>query len=217
MRILEIQLLTPSLEESVEFYCGLLEFEMLQNSDQLLSIQCGDTVITFRPSNGAAALYHFAFEIPHNKFDEAYDWFNERVDLLPITSDSFIADFVNWKAKSFYFYDSHGNILECIARFEADTHSKEKFNSRSINYISEIGIVSDKVAETIHQVQLDFNIPVFSRQPAYADFAALGDDQGLFIVASNNRSWYPTETRSRHSLIRIAFEQHGNRYEWTVA
>ena len=216
MRILEVHLLSPSLEDSVEFYCDLLELEMLQRTAQLLTIQCGDTVIYFRESNGTNALYHLAFEIPHNKFDESYDWFNERVQLIQITNTSYIADFINWKAKSFYFYDTHGNILEGIARFEADTHSPEKFSSRSINYISEIGIVSDHVAETIHQVHLDFNIPVFSRQPAQADFAALGDDQGLFIVAADDRPWYPTKTRSRHSHTRIVFEQKGNRYNWSI-
>ena len=149
-----MHLLSPSLEDSVEFYCDLLELEMLQRTAQLLTIQCGDTVIYFRESNGTNALYHLAFEIPHNKFDESYDWFNERVQLIQITNTSYIADFINWKAKSFYFYDTHGNILEGIARFEADTHSPEKFSSRSINYISEIGIVSDHVAETIHQVHL---------------------------------------------------------------
>jgi hypothetical protein len=216
MRILELHLLSPSLPESLEFYGNLLGIEILQSNDHLLVMQCGDTIVNFRASEGAACLYHLAFEIPHNKFDEAYDWFNERVQLIPITNDSYIADFFNWKAKSFYFYDTHGNILEGIARFEADTHSPEKFSSRSINYISEIGIVSDNVAETIRQVKLDFNIPVFSRQPSQADFAALGDDQGLFIVASTDRPWYPTKTRSRHSHTRIVFEQKGNRYDWSI-
>ena len=216
MRILELHLLSPSLAGSLEFYSNVLDIQILQSSDHLLMLQCGDTIIEFRPSHGADALYHFAFEIPNNKFDEAYNWFNERVQILMINNESFIADFVNWKAKSFYFYDSHGNILECIARFEADTHSTEKFSSRSINYVSEIGIVSNDVTETIREVQLDFNIPVFSRQPAQPDFAALGDDQGLFIVASDNRPWYPTQTRSRHSFTRVIFEHRGNRYDWSI-
>ena len=216
MKILELHLLSPSLSESVAFYSDVLDLDILHNDEQLLMIEAGETLLHFRPSKGAAALYHIAFEIPNNKFDEAFEWFKERVEFLPVKNDSFIADFVNWKAKSFYFYDLHGNILECIARFEANTESIEKFSGQSINYISEIGIVTDHVDAMIHQVHVDFNVPVFSRQPAQADFAALGDDEGLFIVAADNRPWYPTETSSRHCLTRIVFEQKGNRFDWTT-
>src|SRR5215203_6968588 len=100
MRILELHLLSPSLSDTTEFYCNGLGFEMLQSNDHLLMMQCGETIINFRSSDGANSLYHFAFEIPNNKFDEAYDWFNERVQFLPITDDTYIADFINWKAKS---------------------------------------------------------------------------------------------------------------------
>jgi catechol-2,3-dioxygenase len=214
MKILELHMLSPSLSDTVAFYNNVLDLDILHNDDQLLMIPAGSTLLHFRPSKGEPALYHIAFEIPNNKFEEAFEWFKERVEFLPVKNDSFIADFVNWKAKSFYFYDLHGNILECIARFEADTESIEKFSSQSINYVSEIGIVTDDVAATIHRVHLDFNVPVFARQPAQADFAALGDDEGLFIVASDNRPWYPTETRSRRCLTRIVFEQKGNGFDW---
>ena len=32
----------------------------------------------------------------------------------------YIADFIKWHAKSFYFKDPAGNILELIARFDLD-------------------------------------------------------------------------------------------------
>lgn len=216
MRILELHLLAENLEEAAAFYQGLIEFEILHQDKQLLTLATGDTQLHFRPANGAPALYHFAFEVPNNKFEDAYQWFSERVELMPITPDSFIADFVNWKAKSFYFRDNQGNILECIARFHSNTHSTQKFNSRSINYISEIGIVTDDITHTIHQVKQDFDVPVFSRQSVLPEFAALGNDEGLFIVSAPRRPWYPTKTEAQKCLTRIKFAQQNNEYEWTI-
>jgi catechol-2,3-dioxygenase len=216
MRILELHLLADNLKAVTDFYGDLLGFDLLHRDEHLVTVSAGETLLHFRPSHGAPAVYHFAFEVPNNRFDDAYQWFLDHVKLIPITVDSYIADFANWKAKSFYFYDTQGNILECIARFHADTASREKFSSHSINYISEIGIVVDHVAQTIEHVQDDFNIHVFVRQPPLADFAALGDDQGLFIVAANDRPWYPTNIRSCKCPIGIVFEQHGHQFHWKL-
>lgn len=216
MRILELHLLTENLAEAADFYDGLLGFELSHYDEQLLIVTIGDTLLNFRPAGGAPCLYHFAFEVPNNKFDDAYEWFSQLVNFLPITADKFIADFVNWTARSFYFYDNQGNILECIARFESNTHSKEKFTSRAINYISEIGIVIDDVPHTIHQLQVDFNLTPFPRQPPQQEFAAVGDDEGLFMLAANQRPWYPTNIPASKCLTRIIFEQHRHEFDWIV-
>src|SRR6476469_5199612 len=216
MRILELHLLTENLAKTADFYHGMLGFELSHYDEHLLTIAAGETLLNFRPAHGAPCLYHFAFEVPNNKFDDAYEWFSELVEFIPITPDTFIADFVNWKAKSFYFFDNQGNILECIARFDADTHSSVKFTSSSINYISEIGIVADDVPQMIHQLQLDFNIPPFPKHLPQPEFGAVGDDQGLFILAAKNRLWYPTDRPASKCLTRIIFEQHSREFDWIV-
>ena len=74
--------------------------------------------------------YHFAFNIPSNKFEEAFEWMKQKVELLWLEDyKSYIADFVNWHAKSFYFLDPAGNILELIARFDLNDTVEEKFSS----------------------------------------------------------------------------------------
>ena len=42
-----------------------------------------------------------------------------------------IANFVNWHAKSVYFFDPAGNIVELIARFDLDNKTSETFSSRN--------------------------------------------------------------------------------------
>ena len=74
--------------------------------------------------------YHFAFNIPSNKFEEAFQWMQTRVDLLWLDDyKSYIADFTNWNAKSFYFTDPAGNILEFISRFDLDDIAAEPFSA----------------------------------------------------------------------------------------
>ena len=56
--------------------------------------------------------YHYAINIPANKIEEAKDWLSNRVRLLWMEDyKDDIADFVNWHAKSIYFYDPAGNIV----------------------------------------------------------------------------------------------------------
>ena len=57
---------------------------------------------------------------------EAFAWANKKVELIPITPTSNIADFKNWNAKAFYFYDNNQNIVEFIARFDLDNNSDRK-------------------------------------------------------------------------------------------
>jgi len=216
MRILELHLLANDLSRTAEFYVDRMGFALLHQDQHLLTIASGESLLHFRPANRRPAQYHFAFEVPNNKFNDAFDWFSERTKLVPVSPGILVADFVNWKAKSFYFFDTQGNILECIARFEANTHSKEKFSSRSINYISEIGIVTNDLPHTIHQLKVDFNITSYSRQAPQQDFAAIGDDEGLFILAANQRPWYPTDILASKCLTRIIFEQNGHAFEWTI-
>lgn len=216
MKILELDLLSPDMKTTAWFYQTVLGFRLLTSHPGHLQLQAGDTILNFRPAEGRPCVYHLAFDIPHNQLEEAFEWVNQRVDILPVTNESKIADFVNWKAKSFYFFDPHGNILEYIARFKADTASKKHFNGDSVLYVSELGIVTADVQRTIRQVSTDFSVPVFSRQPPMQDFAALGDDRGLFIVVTEERAWYPTQTKSVRSFTRVVFEQHDQQFEWTI-
>ena len=85
-----------------------------------ITITAGETKLIFEEAQADQnPFYHFAFNIPSNKFEEAYEWAKDKVKLLWLKDyDSFIADFKNWHAKSFYFKDPAGNILEMISRFD---------------------------------------------------------------------------------------------------
>ena len=145
------------------------------------------------------SFYHFAINIPANKIEEAKAWLASRVELIwiePYKSD--IADFVNWHAKSVYFYDPAGNIVELIARFDLDNKTGEPFSSSQFLSISEVGLVvkEDELDKTAENLIQQYGLSYFDKQPPLPQFKAIGDDEGLFIIVPDKRNWFPTSKSS---------------------
>lgn len=209
MNILEIQLITSNIPQTQKFYHEILGMEILHADDSSIKFSAAQSTLVFKKTAINNPFYHFAFTIPSNKFEEAHAWANQNVQLLPITPASTIANFTNWNAKAFYFYDNNQNIVEFIARFDLDNNSDKSFDGGSIFSISEIGIVTDDAKAYSERMIEEYDINFFSKQPPQDDFAAIGDDSGLFIVVNDKRNWYPTNKPSRKYWTAIKFEQEG--------
>jgi catechol-2,3-dioxygenase len=152
---------------------------------------------------GLKPVYHFAFNIPENKFEEALERTSKQVSLLPVEPDRFVADFEAWNAKAFYFYDNNGNILEYIVRFDLRNPINKPFSGLEINSIDEIAVVTGNVEELAKRLVKKCDTELFSKQPLRDNFAAVGDDHGLLIISEENRHWYPTETPARKYFSEI--------------
>jgi catechol-2,3-dioxygenase len=209
MNILEIQLLTPDISQTKKFYNEILGMKILNADDSLIKFSAGLSTLIFKKTNDKNPFYHFAFTIPANKFEEAHAWASQKVQLLPITPNSTIADFKSWNAKAFYFYDNNQNIVEFIARFDLNNNSDKPFDGTSIFSISEIGMVVDNAKTYSEKILQQYDLNFFSKQPPQDDFVAVGDDNGLFIVVNDKRNWYPTSKPSAKYWTAIKFEQEG--------
>ena len=196
MNILEVQLLSTDITETKNFYQDILDMEILHADESSVQLSAGLSTLIFKKADSQNPFYHFAFTIPANKFEEAHTWASQRIQLLPVTGSSTIADFKNWNAKAFYFYDNNQNIVEFIARFDLDNNSDKPFDGSSIFSISEIGIVTDHAKPSSEEMLKQYDLHFFSRQPPQDDFVAIGDDNGLFIVVNDKRNWYPTNKPS---------------------
>jgi catechol 2,3-dioxygenase-like lactoylglutathione lyase family enzyme len=194
MQILEVILLSENLKETELFYAGKLGFTIINKKAGTLSFAVGRSVLTFQSTEIKQPIYHFAINIPNNKLNEAVTWASLKADLINISENETIADFSTWNAKSFYFFDNNGNILEFIARKDLDNSSDLPFESTSILSISEIGIVSNRVPELASFLSHKYQIPIFEKQTVSPNFAALGNDQGLLILSGLHRHWFPTQT-----------------------
>src|SRR3954453_13270704 len=117
MNILEIEILSDNLVETEMFYAELLGLPTTRKDQNSISFLAGKSILTFIQSNELNPTYHFAFNIPNNKINEAVNWASSKVDLIDSSDSRIVANFESWNAKAFYFYDNNRNILEFIARF----------------------------------------------------------------------------------------------------
>jgi catechol 2,3-dioxygenase-like lactoylglutathione lyase family enzyme len=216
MEILEIELLTNDIEETISFYTKILGLQIILQNKDSVSFAAGITKLTFRRSEKEKPVYHFAFDIPNNQLLEAFAWIERRTDILEVIAPDKIADFYNWNAKSFYFYDNNGNILECIARFNLENKSEKIFDGASIVSISEIGFVAKNVSKLCDELVDKYGLSVFSMQPKLDKFIVLGTETGLFILAEEGKDWYPTKRKAKSFWSKVVFANNGKMQEIEV-
>ncbi len=217
MILKELRLRSCHISELIRFYSSVLEMTVINPDEKSISILAGQSMLTFTDTTETPdPFYHFAFNIPSNKFEEAFQWIKKRSELLWLEDyKSYVADFVNWNAKSVYFLDPAGNILELIARFDLNNNADELFSSAQFLNISEIGLVfPGEILDTKVDGILDkYGLSYFSKQPPLNHFRAIGDDEGLFIAVAANRNWFATKMVSAIFPIEVSFIDNNYLYE----
>ena len=153
----------------------------------------GASRLRFEP--GPAVCSHFAVNVPPQRFEEAVDWARKRVELV---DDD--VPFPAWRARSAYFFDPGGNIVELIARERAP--GDELFLE-----ISEVGLPVADVGAAVEWLEEELGLPHFSGNRR--DFSAVGDDRGLFIVVPVGRPWLFTEEPAPDVPLRVTIEAAG--------
>ena len=189
MKIKELILYTNKLDLQIDFYTTVLELPVEISTPEFTSFKIGESILTFKYRKNTTP-YHFAFNIPSTKEKEALYWLKERVDILTFDENEII-DFSSWNAKAIYFYDLDNNIVEFISRKNMDLNSEQKFSSKEIYNISEIGVTSNDIDGTFQKLNDLNKINIYSG--SMEQFCAVGDENGLFIIVNNNlRKWFPT-------------------------
>jgi len=205
MKILEVELLSDDIIKTEAFYNEVLGLEIMYKDDSTISFNAGMTKLTFHSSKYLQPVYHFAFDVPNNKLLEAFSWIEKKTEIMYVIPPDKIADFYNWNAKSFYFYDNNGNILEFIARNDLDNASHKPFDGKSILSVSEIGLVSKDVSQQSDELFEKYGLTVYSKQPKLPKFIVLGTVTGLFILVEENRDWYPTDIKAKSFWTKVVF------------
>ncbi|MBS2033776.1 VOC family protein [bacterium] len=176
MRISRVRLECTDPEQLRDFYSRVLGMPLIGGG-----VQAGRTRLEFVA--GQAHRYHLAFNWPPNQWQAGIEWLSARTPLVADSQGETRFEFESWRARSVYFWDPAGNLMEAIVRDRVD---QEKPDPEWL-CVSEVGLVVESVAETRKQL----NLPIFG--PCREDFCALGDDEGLLIVARKGRVWYPTD------------------------
>lgn len=207
MRILEARLTARGLDELKAFYGGVLGLLVLADDGDLVAFEVGASRLAFAPArNGGEAHYHFAFDVPRNRFAEAKAWLARRVDLLERDGhDEF--EFPSWNASSVYFRDPAGNVVEFIARRNLPNDSKTPFGPGSLLRVSEVGVVVEDVPVAVRGLERDLGLAVWNEPDE--EFTTVGDERGLLIVVKSGRPWFPTrEAATPHPTVVVARGNH---------
>lgn len=204
MQILEIRLLTNSLKKQIEFYSNVLGLNTSYLNDGAGAIDIGSSKLIFDEVTSINnPYYHFAVNIPENQINEAIGWLKAKADLLEY-ENSPLVNFPNWNAHSVYFYDAGGNIVELIARHSLDNKTDSEFSSASFLNISEIGMPAENVKNFCGEINQKLNENLWWGNTE--TFAAVGDENGLFIVVTGQRNWFPTNKPSKIFPLAVTIE-----------
>ena len=156
-----------------------------------VDVQLGKARLEFSAAGGEP-YHHFALLLPGDRFEAAYTWIAERVDLLPGRDGSSVFEFQGWPAKASYFLDPAGNIVELIAHpgiAEAGL-GDAPFEAREIVGISEAGVVATDPASAARALSA-CGIDRWDGEPA-AGIAFFGRRAHTVVLSAPNRSWMPT-------------------------
>ena len=211
MNILEVELRSDNLAETEKFYKNVLGLQpVLKEDNSLLFFKIGGTELIFKKSDNLKPVYHFAIDVPNNRFFDCHNFISKTTKILETEPGNDIANFINWDAKSFYFYDNNGNIVEIITRYPTRAYDEAPFSYKTYMGLSEIGLVTGRVGEITDLLISEHGLPVFKRQPKGEHFNALGDDEGLILISERGRNWYPTTIPAQSYPIRVMFMENGS-------
>jgi len=191
MQIQELTLQTRHVASQKTFYGHTLGWPLLSESPDSFTVKVGTTRLCFQQTE-QDVLYHLAVTIPRNTFPEAKCWVQQRVPLLQRQGEDELF-FANLNARSFYFCDPAGNILEYIVHYELDRETPGAFGATSVLHVSEIGLPVEDVSAFAELVSRQFAIEPY-RGMISETFAFLGDRVGQLVVVKIDRPWLPTET-----------------------
>ena len=195
MQLIHITIQSTHLEKQRDFYTQTLGFTLHESHADSFTLNIGSSLLTLQQATDQH-IHHIAINIPPQQFESALTWTEARVPLMPHDGKKFV-DFSKskWEARSLYFEDVAGNVMEFIARERAPMpDAPNEFGIEQVMSISEVGLASEDVPELVAALKSTYNFPTFDGNPE-TGFCALGDHDGLLICVETGRNWLPTDNR----------------------
>ncbi|MBC5772544.1 hypothetical protein H8S95_00580 [Pontibacter sp. KCTC 32443] len=204
MNIQELELHTRQLGAIKNFYTQVLELPGHHESDNQICFAAGNSKLYFKHDpERSPGVYHFAFRVPFLLFDDIVEKLRGRVEFLPDpASGNEIIKHVEWQAQAVYFLDPEGNIVEIIAHKTIPAIQDVSINAPAhIVSICEIGLAVPDVPA--FATELKNKLELSQWKTGNEKFEAVGDAEGLFILAEENRPWFPTKLGAADLPVRV--------------
>ncbi|MCU1022572.1 VOC family protein [Stenotrophomonas maltophilia] len=189
MRLLHLTLPVSDVTGVAAYFRDVLQLPVSGNR-----IHIGWSTIELRLAEDVAVGgVHLAFNVPDNRFAAAMTWLRERTPLQrnPAGLDYFALE-SSWQSQSVYFTGPDGLILELIGRRRLPCSPQEgAFHGSEMTCLSEVGLPSHDVDSVRLEAAGRFGLQPISAPSA--QFAPMGDDEGLLIVVAADRRWFPEQ------------------------
>lgn len=210
MRITEATLYTNRLDEMKRFYVEKLGLSVVDEDSTRFQIELGEDTLIFQETiTEQERQYHFAINIPANRFKEAKEWIMSRVPLLTADGEDEIY-FEGIDASSLYFYDADENVIELIARHSINPESNiESFSSNEFLGIGEMSLTVEDPSlvatalETIGVRRRDGN----SIDPRHLNFMGPPNHDTYMLLVPRGRVWLFSPKLSIPSPIQMVLDQ----------
>lgn len=192
MNIEHVTMLASNYETTKQFYETTLKFPFISIAHDRFTFKAGQTTVTFvKAPMDVQPFYHFAFDIPANQFEEAKTWTKEKITLLQEQADDEVY-FAGIDAKSIYFEDPAGNIVEFICRFSDANPSDRPFTAASLQKMSEMSIVVPDKIDAFSSLKA---ISVFERdhkEISTDSLSFMGErkDATYLLLVNEDRRWF---------------------------
>ncbi|WP_395816642.1 VOC family protein [Curtobacterium flaccumfaciens] len=194
MDIRQVQLATRSLSDTARFYERLgCPVEIV---DATVRIVVGSTLLVFRELPEMTGALHLAMTIPTGTFEAAKAWIAGLTTVLGTDDQDEFEGPPNWNSRSVYFEGPDQQLLELIERRDLPGDVGENTAVPLVS-VSEVGVPVPDVlgaASALRRAGLE---PYAN--PSGESFSAVGDVDGLVILVSPDRRWFPTGDRSPSS------------------
>jgi hypothetical protein len=99
-----------------------------------------------------------------------------------------------WNAHSLYFTGHDRSVLELIIRRGLDNATGGPFTSADLLSVSEVGVVVPDVAAMAACLNDDAEVAPYGGAVG-STFRPVGDVEGLLILVTPGRTWFPTADR----------------------
>ncbi|WP_426725757.1 VOC family protein [Curtobacterium flaccumfaciens] len=207
MDIRQVQLATRSLADTARFYERLgCSVEIV---DATVRIVVGSTLLVFRELPEMTGALHLAITIPTGTFDAAKAWIAGLTTVLGTDDQDEFEGPPNWNSRSVYFEGPDQQLLELIERRDLESGARRAGDGSGTGTgtgtgavvplvsVSEVGVPVPDVLGAVEALRRAGLEPYAN--PPGESFAAVGDVDGLVILVSPDRRWFPTGDRSPSS------------------
>jgi len=214
MKLTRLELFASNLDAQADFYAKKLDLPVQRDQADQITVQAGDTALIFKKAEpGWKGVYHLAFNIPEKHIDAIHLWLADRTTLIPNKDWQEIFHFKAWNAHAVYCYDAAGNIVELVARHDLqESNNGAGIGGGQIQCLSEFGFSVDNILLFRERLMKLMNITPHQNTIS-RDFFALGDDQGMLLIAAKGREWYPfTGKLAAFNPFKIWVQEAGRSY-----